>query len=208
MAGFTPFTSNFSDMSDENGYQFEFRCDICGSGYRSEFIRSNVGTAGNILSGAGSLFGGMFGSASNAARNAKDLMDRGSRDDALKRASNEIMPLFTRCPRCNKWVDETCWNSQRTLCVGCAPNLVAEMEAIRSDVELQQMRQAMQSETVFSGDTSARVTVCPKCQKPVGSEKFCANCGTPLATAHCTSCGGELAAGARFCGSCGAKTAG
>ena len=208
MAGFTPFTSNFSDMSDENGYQFEFRCDICGSGYRSEFIRSNVGTAGNILSGAGSLFGGMFGSASNAARNAKDLMDRGSRDDALKRASNEIMPLFTRCPRCNKWVDETCWNSQRTLCVGCAPNLVAEMEATRSDVELQQMRQAMQSETVFSGDTSARVTVCPKCQKPVGSEKFCANCGTPLATAHCTSCGGELAAEARFCGSCGAKTAG
>jgi len=208
MAGFTPFTSNFSDLSDENGYQFEFRCDICGSGYRSEFIRSNVGTAGNILSGASSLFGGMFGSASNAAQSAKDLMDRGARDDALKRAANEIMPLFTRCPRCNNWVDETCWNSQRNLCVGCAPNLVTEMEATRSEVELQQMRQTLQGETVFSGDTSARVTVCPKCQKPVGSEKFCANCGTPLGTAHCTQCGAELATGARFCGGCGAKTAG
>ena len=40
MAGFTPFTSNYSDLSDENGYQFEFRCDVCGSGYRSEFTRS------------------------------------------------------------------------------------------------------------------------------------------------------------------------
>ena len=32
MAGFTPFTNNYSDLSDQNGYQFEFRCDICGSG--------------------------------------------------------------------------------------------------------------------------------------------------------------------------------
>jgi hypothetical protein len=195
-------------MSDENGYQFEFRCDNCGSGYRSEFIRSNVGTAGNLLSGASNLFGGLFGSASNAANTAKDLVDRGARDDALKRASNEIMPLFTRCPRCNHWVDETCWNAQRNLCIGCAPNLVTEMEATRSEVELQQMRDTLRAETVFSGDTSARVTVCPSCQKPVGSEKFCANCGTPLGTAHCTQCGGELATGARFCGSCGAKVGG
>jgi len=205
MPGFTPFTSNYSDMSDENGYQFEFRCDACGSGYRSEFIRSNVGTAGSLLSGATSVFGGMFGGASNAARSAKDLVDRGARDEALKRAANEIMPLFTRCPRCNKWVDETCWNAQRNLCVGCAPNLAAEMEATRSDVELQQMKSAMNQETVFSGDLSARMTVCPTCEKPVGSEKFCANCGTQLGTAHCPSCGGELPTGARFCGNCGAK---
>ena len=35
MPGFTPFTDNYSDLSDGRGYQFEFRCDICGSGYRS-----------------------------------------------------------------------------------------------------------------------------------------------------------------------------
>ena len=70
MPAFTPFTSNYTDLSDENGYQFEFRCDVCGSGYRSEFIRSNVGTAGNLLQGASSLFGGFFNSASNAADTA------------------------------------------------------------------------------------------------------------------------------------------
>ena len=205
MSGFTPFSSNYADLSDENGYQFEFRCDICNSGYRSEFIRSNLGTAGNILSGASSLIGGFFGSAANAADRVKDITDRGARDEALKKASNEIMSQFTRCTRCNKWVDETCWNPARGLCVSCAPNLASEMEAERANVEISQMRQAMSSETVFSGDTSARQTVCKTCSKPVGSEKFCANCGTPTGQAHCTQCGGELATGARFCGNCGAK---
>ncbi len=42
MAGFTPFSNNYRDLPDENGYQFEFVCDICGSGYRSEFQRSGA----------------------------------------------------------------------------------------------------------------------------------------------------------------------
>ena len=136
MPGFTPFTSNYSDLSDENGYQFEFRCDVCGSGYRSEFIRSQVGTAGTILQGASGLIGGLWG-ASRVASTARDVVDRGARDEALKKASNEIMQLFQRCPRCSKWVDETCWNDQRNLCVGCAPKLATEMEAERQAVEIE-----------------------------------------------------------------------
>ena len=204
MPAFTPFTSNYSDLSDENGYQFEFRCDVCGNGYKSEFIRSNMGTASTVLEGASNFLGGLWG-ASNAARSARDLMDRGARDEALKKASNEIMPLFTRCPGCSNWVDETCFNRDRNLCTSCAPNLAAEMERERASVELGQMREALGKETVFSGDTSARRTVCPTCDKPVGSEKFCANCGTRLGTDHCTQCGAELPTGAKFCGNCGAK---
>jgi ribosomal protein L32 len=207
MAGFTPFSDNYTDMSDGNGYQFEFRCDVCGSGYRSEFIRSTLGTAGSILGGASSLIGGIFGGASNLADRAKDITDRGARDEALKKASNEIMPLFTRCTRCNNWVDETCWNAARGLCVSCAPNLAGEMEAERASVELSQMRDAMRAETVFSGDTSARATVCASCGKPVGSEKFCSNCGTPTGQNKCAGCGADLAAGTRFCGNCGTKVA-
>ena len=205
MAGFTPFSNNYSDLSDENGYQFEFRCDICGSGYRSEFIRSSLGTAGTLLNGASSLIGGFFHSASDVADRAKDFTDRGARDEALQKASNEIMKLFTRCPRDNRWVDETCWNPARGLCTGCAPNLAAEMEAQRSYVELDQMRTAVASETVFSGDTSARETVCTNCGKPVGSEKFCSNCGSPTGQNKCAQCGNDLASGTRFCGNCGAK---
>ncbi len=205
MPGFTPFTNNYSDLSDQNGYQFEFRCDVCGSGYRSEFIRSNVGLAGSILDGASSVLGGFFGSASRVADSAKEITDRGARDEALKKAANEIMPLFQRCPRCSMWVDEPCGTVGRGLCVGCAPPLAPEMEAERSAVEIQQMRQAMAAETVFSGDTSARTTVCTNCGKPVGSERFCSNCGTPTGQAKCAQCGADLAPGTRFCGNCGAR---
>jgi hypothetical protein len=207
MAGFTPFTSNYSDLSDENGYQFEFRCDICGSGYRSEFQRSALGSAGSLLSGAGNLLGGFWGAA-NAARNAKDFMDRGARDEALKKAAAEIMPLFTRCPRSNQWVDQTCWNEARGLCVSCAPKLASEMEATRAQVEIQQMQQAMATQQVFSGDLGARTTVCGNCGKPVGSERFCSNCGAPTGQAKCTGCGNDLAPGARFCGNCGKPSGG
>jgi hypothetical protein len=207
MAGFTPFTNNYTDLSDENGYQFEFRCDICGSGYRSEFKRSSLGTASSLLSGASSVLGGMFGSASNAANQVKSVADRGARDNALEEAANEIMPLFTRCPRNSLWVDETCWNEARGLCVSCAPKLASEMEAERASVEITQMRQAMQQETVFSGDTSAKTTVCTNCGKPVGSERFCSNCGAPTGQAKCTQCGNDLPPGARFCGNCGTAVA-
>jgi hypothetical protein len=203
MAGFTPFTSNYRDLSDENGYQFEFHCDICGSGYRSEFIRSTLGTAGNILGGASNLLGGIFGSGASIADKAKDITDRGARDEALKKASNEIMVHFQRCPKNNLWVDETCWNEARGLCVSCAPKLAVEMEAERQALEISQMRQKMASETVFTGDTSTRTTVCTNCGKPVGSEKFCSNCGTPVGLAKCPNCGNDVAPGARFCGNCG-----
>lgn len=205
MAGFTPFSDNYRDLSDQHGYQFEFRCDVCGSGYRSEFIRSTLGTAGSLLSGASSVLGGFLSGASNVADRAKGIADRGARDDALRKASAEIMPLFTRCPRCNSWVDSTCWNVARGLCVRCAPNLAAELEAERASLEVRQMREAMANETVFSGDTSARQTICASCGKPVGSEKFCSNCGTPTGQNTCAQCGNELAAGVRFCGNCGTK---
>ncbi len=207
MAGFTPFTSNYEDLSNAQGYQFEFKCDICGSGYRSEFIRSNLGTGAALLEGASNLLGGMFGRASDAADAANQIADKGARDAALQKACNEIMPLFHRCVRCNTWVDETCFNKERGLCVNCAPNLAAEMEAERSSVELNQMREAMAGQKVFSGDTSTRQTECPSCGKPVGSEKFCSNCGTPLGQSKCSKCGAELAPGTRFCGNCGNKVA-
>ena len=202
MAGFTPFTNNYSDLSDERGYQFEFRCDICGSGYRSDFQRSSLGTASSLLGGASQLVGGLWG-ARSAADTIHNVTDRGARDAALQKASNEIMPLFKQCPRDHRWVDETCWNEERGLCVNDAPKLATEMEAERASVQLNQMRQAMQNTTQFGGDTSTRATVCTNCGKPVGSEKFCSNCGTPVGLAKCKSCGNDLAAGTKFCGNCG-----
>jgi len=202
---FTPFTSNYDDISNDLGYQFEFRCDVCQNGFKSEFTRSALGTAGSVLESAGGFLGGLFG-ASDAARGLKDLTDQGARDAALKKASEEIMPQFRKCPRDNSWVDADCWNDERGLCTSCAPRLAAEMEATRAEVEIEQMREAVSSTKVFDGDTSVRATECPSCKAPVGDERFCAQCGTPLARGHCTQCGAALPPGAKFCGECGTKS--
>ena len=187
MAGFTPFTSNYTDLSDENGYQFEFRCDICGSGYRSEFIRSNAGHGGQPPRRREQPHRRLLRQRRpTRADRVKDITDRGARDEALKKAANEIMALFTRCPRCNKL------GRRDLLERGARPVRRAARRtspprwrpsAPRSSST--RCARRCSAETVFSGDTSARSTVCTNCGKPVGSEKFCSNCGTPTGQNKC-----------------------
>src|SRR5690348_7578828 len=58
VADVVPFTDNFSDISNTQGYQFEFRCERCGNGYRSAFQRDAVETGRGVLRAVGSFFGG------------------------------------------------------------------------------------------------------------------------------------------------------
>jgi class 3 adenylate cyclase/tetratricopeptide (TPR) repeat protein len=50
---------------------------------------------------------------------------------------------------------------------------------------------------------------CPRCgaSAPEG-QRFCSDCGTPLAPWHCAACGSNNAPGRRFCGDCGAVAGG
>ena len=59
----TPFTRNYRDHSNNEGFQFEFFCDKCGSGFRSSFATNALGLASDLLKAAGSLFGGAVASA-------------------------------------------------------------------------------------------------------------------------------------------------
>jgi hypothetical protein len=51
------FTRNHTDHSTDKGYQFEFFCDRCGNGFKSEFQASAVGIAATALRAAGGFFG-------------------------------------------------------------------------------------------------------------------------------------------------------
>ncbi len=62
MAALIPFTSNYTDVSTYEGYQFEFCCQRCGNGYRSTFRHSVTGFGGRIAALGGSLLGGEIGS--------------------------------------------------------------------------------------------------------------------------------------------------
>jgi hypothetical protein len=54
------FTRNNFRLSTNQGFQFEFKCDRCGTGYRIRFQGSALGTAAMALNTASNIFGGLF----------------------------------------------------------------------------------------------------------------------------------------------------
>ena len=208
MAKLHAFTKNCDDESTSEGFQFRFLCDNCGEGYESEFVESKSSNAKErltLVSKGLDFFG---------ARKTSDGIDiiasqdrsaewEKEHDVAFKDASDEAMGYFTQCPKCKSFVCETCFNDDRGLCVDCAPLIGIEMSAAKASAEVQQMREQVGEMEIFSGDTSDRVTTCPKCGKPAGSGKFCTNCGTSLGTVTCSKCGASIGADQKFCGNCG-----
>ena len=77
------FTRNYEDLSTNQGFQFEFKCDRCGTGYRTRFQGSALGTAATALNTASNIFGGLFNSLSNASENVRSASWEKAHDDAF-----------------------------------------------------------------------------------------------------------------------------
>jgi len=207
------FVSNYDDLSTDRGFQFEFHCSRCSSGYRTPFKGWAVGTASSVLDAAGSLFGGVFGSAADVGERVRSAAWQKAHDQAFATALTEIKPAFVQCPRCSSWVcRKSCWNTKRGLCKECAPDLGVEMSAAQASrsVEEAWAHAAMAEEDKKLGKEHWRETIratCPNCEAPLATNaKFCPECGTKLkGAAHCASCGAKLNPGARFCAECGTK---
>ena len=159
------FTRNYRDHSNNEGFQFEFFCDKCGSGFRSPFATNALGLASDLLKAAGSLFGGAVASAGWGADHVKDAFRGKAWDDAYAAAIAECKPHFHQCGRCGHWVcPEVCWNQGRGLCLSCAPDLQQEAAVVQAQVAVgahpieQSHGPIMASFSVFAnrGDRSAR----------------------------------------------------
>jgi len=207
------FVRNYNDESTDRGFQYEFFCDRCGTGYRTDFKASGTGIASEALDVAGNLLGGFFGGAADVGRHIHSAAWERAHDAAFSEAVEQIKPHFRQCPRCSQWVCvESCWNDKRGLCKGCAPDLAVEMSAMQAEAAIEGARQvahAAANEKVGAQDFDEVIkAVCPKCGAPVASGKFCAECGAPLvAERFCTECGDKIASGAKFCPSCGKQQA-
>jgi hypothetical protein len=95
------FTHNYRDLSTDQGFQFEFACDRCGSGFRTRFQGSALGTIAGALDAANSLFGGVFGRVADLGERARSASWEKAHDDAFEKAVNELKPDFRQCPRCS-----------------------------------------------------------------------------------------------------------
>ena len=206
-----PFVQNHDDLSTDRGYQFKFYCDKCGNGYMSRFRASVVGTAGSLLRAAGDMFGGVFGQAGHSAYEIQRAVAGKAHDDALEEAVEEVKPHFTQCVRCGKWVcNEICWNPERGLCSGCAPQTEEEIAAAQAEAQVEQIREKVRTKDQTAGVDLDRKMVarCPQCKAQTSGGKFCPECGANLAPRdECRQCQAKMGPSAKFCPECGAKRA-
>jgi hypothetical protein len=138
-----------------------------------------------------------------------------AQDEAFEGAVKEFFQEFIQCPRCSSKVcRKKCWNTERGLCKGCAPDLAVEASAAQASRTVEEIwahSKMAEEDRQMPQDKSWRegmVASCPICEAPlVKNVKFCPECGAKIASpAHCTECGYKLPAGAKFCGECVAKT--
>jgi membrane protease subunit (stomatin/prohibitin family) len=209
------FVRNYSDMSTDNGFQFEFCCDRCGSGFRTRFRDWKVATASNIADAVGDVLGGVFGRAANIGDRVKSAAWEKAHDGAFEAAVGEIKPEFIQCPRCSSWIcRKGCWNSKKGLCKECAPDVGVEMAAAQASRTVEEVwahaKMSEEDKHLTEADWREGIrATCPKCNAPLATNsKFCPECGAKiLDKKFCVQCGKPMEAGTKFCPECGAKQA-
>ncbi len=213
MADVIVFVKNYEDLSTDRGFQFEFNCDRCGSGFRTKFKASATGTISGLLDAASSIFGGAFGQAADIGERVRSAGWQKAKDAEYEKAIAEIKPNFQQCPRCSNWVcRKSCWNNKKGLCKNCAPDLGVEMSAAQANKSVEEVwaHAAMAEEDKKLDAEQWRKNIkasCPKCEAPLASNaKFCPECGANLKEEMlCKKCKAKLLPNAKFCGECGEK---
>lgn len=207
------FVRNHNDLSTNRGFQFEFFCDRCGSGFRTRFKGMKGGLITDALDSASGLFGGFLSSAASIGDKVRTVAWEKGHDEAFTEAVSEIKPSFIQCPRCSSWVcRKSCWNEKKGLCKECAPDMGVEMAAAQASKSVEEIwaHAAMADEDKKLSAENWREGVratCPNCEAPLATNaKFCPECGAKLGASHCTECGAKLTPGAKFCAECGNKT--
>lgn len=210
------FTNNYSDLCTDQGFQFEFYCNRCGTGYRTRFQSSGISTVSGALDAANSLFGGLFGRAADMSERVRSAGWERAHDEAFVKAMKEVKADFVQCPRCSSWVcHKNCWNTSKGLCKECSPDLGVEMAAAQSSRTVEEIwahSQMAEEDRQMLKESSWREGVratCPNCEAPLAKNaKFCPECGTKIkAEQFCTECGAKITAGTKFCPECGARQA-
>jgi hypothetical protein len=162
----------------------------------------------DVLDTASGLLGGLFGSAANVSRTVHSAAWEKAHDDAFEEAIKETRTNFHQCKRCGHWVDEVCWNGERSLCKDCAPDLEEEYSAIQTQAAINDAREKAETVDYVQAEKFKKTVVggCPHCGAKVTGGKFCPECGQSLLNEkHCTECGSKIKANTKFCPECGAK---
>lgn len=213
MSELIKFVKNHSDLSTDNGFQFEFHCDRCGSGFRTKFREWRLGTAADVAGAVGGMIGGILGRAASIGDRVKSAAWEKAHDGAFEDSVREVMPQFVQCPRCSAWVCRVgCWSEKKGLCKECAPDLGVEMAAAQANRSVEEVwahaKMSEEDKHLTEADWREGIrATCPKCNVPLASNtKFCPECGAKIHDKKfCTKCGYKMDASMKFCPECGEK---
>jgi len=214
------FTRNYQNNSTEAGHQFTFYCDVCNDGFKTSFIESATykKKKGSRLFGqgiglAGSLLGGRVSNIAYTAERGSHILSEKfegmspewhkEHEQAFERSQNEIKSKFHRCPNCNCYVCDQCYNEDGGMCTKCAPRQEVYVAQAHATAMKRNIDQAGETATVWKGNIESKTTMCTTCGKPAGSGKFCNNCGASMDLKKCSKCGAANAQTVRFCNECG-----
>ena len=210
------FTNNYTDLSTDQGFQFEFTCNRCRNGYRTEFDSYELATASTSSTAPAASSGASSARAPRRPTRSSPPRGRSPADKAFRKAVEEIRPKFIQCPRCSAWVcREQCWNEKKGLCKDCAPDMGVEMAAAQAGKSVEEIwahaHMAEEDKHLAAEDWRAGVVAsCPNCGAPQEvNAKFCAQCGQDLKTGQALHAVRRQAPARRqVLRSCGAKVGG
>lgn len=211
MSEMVPFTDNYTDLSNLEGFQFEFHCERCGNGYRSPFQRNVKETGKGLLRGLGSMFGGKLQELSGSIEQMDfdRATNSAAKDKALREAVEFVIPQFAQCRGCGNWVCRTvCWNDDVGQCLVCSPSVTDELSRAQAAAQVEQINlKVRELDWTEDLDVKNRAKVkCGSCGAQVEGGKFCPSCGQKLTkSSFCAECGAENGEGAKFCPECGTK---
>lgn len=225
----------YSVNNDGTGPYAMFTCESCGRDYRAqpvlvEEVKETI---------AKSAFGGLLRNiplVGNAAANQVDN-DRSRNtltNDEREKAWAEVKVNFAECQSCRRIVCIPDFDMASGFCREDSPRgeeLQAQdaqqagaaaagfMSGIANAFgipDAMRAAAAQQSAAVAPGAApaaapgAAATAACASCGGALAAgAKFCANCGTPVPVkAFCTGCGNDLAPGAKFCANCGQPAGG
>jgi hypothetical protein len=202
MGALIPFTSNVTDVSTYDGYQFEFRCQRCGNGYRSAFRHSVTGFGGRLASLGGSLLGGEIGARVEEVGLLAQWDRSGTRgstnDKRLLEASQDVAGHFAQCRGCAEWVcRDVCWDDRAGCCGQCAQQRAAYGPPITPPMAPPMMPPV----SLRHPNRPSAAAYCPSCGSATNG-RFCGSCGCPVAPPACSGCGAP-SQGTAFCTQCG-----
>lgn len=211
----TFLTKRYVDRSKSTGFQFEFFCDRCDTGYKTPFRIHALGVVTSLWEATETK------SEKEKAKEldfntlkkevSKFLFKGKAWIEAYTEAMEEAQKYFKHCTHCSRWVcPKTCYNENAAMCLMCKPYTEKEKAelAAKEAAEAKRKQSFFRTEQAPAKQPEPKDTHvdCPHCGQRNPESVFCADCGGRIIQdVFCTGCGSKWSTRnkMKFCPRCG-----